>query len=332
MDDLDNKNNILYRPDLELSKNYYADGKLNYLETQEDTSKVEITSENLQEQIELIKRSLLFVPGAIRPQTESILNLVYFLLIIIDKVDGDKDDVIYEIIKPETNPGIIEGDTITEPKPDINTDNKLDIEEEIKIPIDSFFKDHKPVTVLKQDITEEVKIKRNYSNSTLEITKFYISKIGDVLATYHAQVFANPQIIDYLEEVYKTSLVDYKDYVAHSILQTLLKSQQEKISKMRLYQKLYNQKECLTILKSLEYSKLTLLKMTGNAPKDPKLYYKHIQTIETEKKRLEKKMFEYYRYLDSSLDILNSCLNMHLTEGIAKAELHKINDIKETNK
>lgn len=311
MSDTENKINILYRPDLGIPKNYYSDGKINYPIIKEIDSNTSSTPQDLQNQIESLKQSLLFIPSEIRPQTESILNLVYFLLTITDAPDGNEEDNTYDIIKPDTDSSIVNNTT-----PDINSS------------VDHFFKDHKPVTILKQTTTDDTKIKRYYSNSMLEVTRFYISKLGDILASYHAQLFANPQATNYLEEVYKTSLTDYKNYVAHSILQTLLKSQQEKISKMRLYQKLYNKKQSLTLLKSLEYSKLTLLKLMGNAPKDPKLYYKHIQTIETEKKRLDKKMFEYYRYLDSSLEVLDNCLNMHLTEGIAKAELHKINDIK----
>lgn len=307
MSDTENKFDILYRPDLELDKSYYADGKLDTSKIAVSTTTSETETQNMQAQIESLKQLLLFIPGEIRSQTESILNLVHFLLIITETSDGDADDNTYQITKPDSNPG---------------TNNDA---------VNQFFKDHTPVTILKENLTDDAKIKRHYSNSTLEITRFYLNRLGDILASYHSQLLLNPKAANYLEENYKTGLTDYKNYVAHSILQTLLKSQQEKISKMRLYQKLYNEKQSLTILKSLEYSKLTLIKTIGNAPKDPKLYYKHIQTIETEKKRLEKKMFEYYRYLDSSLDVLENCLSMHLTEGIAKAELHEINNIKENS-
>lgn len=307
MSDTENKFDILYRPDLELDKSYFADGKLDTSKAAISTTTSETETQNMQAQIESLKQLLLFIPGEIRSQTESILNLVHFLLIITEGPDGDADDNTYQITKPDSNPG---------------TNNDA---------VNQFFKDHTPVTILKENLTDDAKIKRHYSNSTLEITRFYLNRLGDILASYHSQLLLNPKAANYLEENYKTGLTDYKNYVAHSILQTLLKSQQEKISKMRLYQKLYNEKQSLTILKSLEYSKLTLIKTIGNAPKDPKLYYKHIQTIETEKKRLEKKMFEYYRYLDSSLDVLENCLSMHLTEGIAKAELHEINNIKESS-
>lgn len=307
MSDTEKKIDILYRPDLGIPKSYYADGKLNDSEITTSDTVIKTEIDDVKVQIESLKQLLLFIPGEIRSQTESILNLVHFLLIITEEPDGDANDNVYEITKPDSNPGI-------------NNDA-----------VNEFFKDHTPITILKENLTDEAKVKRHYSNSTLEITKFYLNKLGDILASYHSQLLLNPKAATYLEENYQTGLTDYKNYVAHGILQTLLKSQQEKMSKMRLYQKLYNEKQSLTILKSLEYSKLTIIKTIGNAPKDPKLYYKHIQTIETEKKRLDKKMFEYYRYLDSSLDILENCLNMHLTEGIAKAELHEINSIKEDN-
>ena len=311
----DNKQSILYRPSLEVPKSYYADGVIEPKEEQEIIKQTPLKpSQNLIDQIESLQRTLLFVPDAITPCIESILNLVRFLLILIDDLyeESDENDNEYEITTPSNRPNIIPGDSTTI-APDIDLD-------------DIFSNEHKPSVIIRNQITDEVKIKRNYSRSTYDISAFYIEKLNNILADYHTQLMVQPELKQVLEIIYKDPLLDKENYLAHSIMQALLKSQKEKQDKMRLYQKLYNEKESITVLKSLEYSKLTLLKSMSHQPKNPRLYYKHIQMIESEKNKLDKKLFEYYRYLNSSLILLEECLNLHITEAIAKVELNKINE------
>ena len=306
------KNSILYRPSLQVPKDYYADGFLNYPENENLSNTQPVRPQDLITQIETLQKILLFIPGAIRPCVESILDLVRFLLILIEPLDSETEDDLYEITTPDDAPEIRPGEGTT-----LNPDTDLD-----KI----FSNGHKPSVILREQATEEAKIERNYSRSTLDISLYYIDRLSGLLTDYHSRLLKNSKLQSVLEDVYKEPLLDYSDAVAHSILQTLLKSQKEKDNKLRLYQKLYNEKESLTLLKSLEYSKLTLLKTTGHAPKNPYLYYKYVQTMESEKNKLNKKLFEYYRYLDSSLDALETCLNLHLTEAIAKIELYEINE------
>lgn len=311
----DNKQSILYRPSLEVPRSYYADGIIEPKEEQELIKQAPLESSNdLIKEIESIKKTLLFLPSAIRLCTESILNLVHFLLILIEDnyEESDAEDENYEITTPSDKPSIVPGDNSVIP-PHIDLD-------------DIFSTEHKSPIIIREQITEKIKINRSYSRSTYDISVYYIEKLKNILTDYHNQLLIQKELKQVLNTKYNEPLLDQENNLAHSILQTLLKSQHEKESKMRLYQKLYNEKEGLTLLKSLEYSKLTLLKNVDAAPTHMKLYYKHMQMLESEKNKLDKKLFEYYRYLDSSLILLQDCLNLNITEAIAKVELNKIND------
>lgn len=291
---MNKKVSILNRPNLNRI-NFY-DSKALFTEHIVTPEKEQV-EESLKKhiQIESAKKLLMFVPGELKHAVESIINLVHFFLILVEDETKDYEE---EIIIEEND---------KDEKDDIFTDG------------------HKPTAVIKTEITEQDKIKNEYARNILEVNDYYIYELKEILTNFICKLNNEPEILDYINSDIN-SLVNANKLEMVNKIQVLLKTSQEKQSKMRLYKKLYTEKESLVILRSLEYSKLSLLNLSKEKKLKDAIAMERMQTYLGEAKKLEKKQFEYFRYLNSSLSLLDKCMSLHFSEGLLKKEIFKLEE------
>lgn len=294
--DIEQIKSILYKPYFNIPSTYETQSQFEQTVVTPSEEYIENKTDELEKQIVTVEKKLIFVPGEMKNSTQSILDLVKFFLILVkDDYDEGQDKNEEDIIITENDP-----------------DSKWD----------TIFPDkHKPTQVSVQRLSKEQSLKYDYASNTVDVMTTYITELDEILTQYLCKIVTKPQSILFIDSYYNTKLDDYNNGTAHNILQSLIKSQQAKFSKMRMYNKLFNENEGLCLLKSLEYSKMSVLKQQLNMPKEEYLLFKHKQMLFAEKEKLDKKHYEFYRYLNSSLKLMEECLSLNFTEALSKYEL-----------
>lgn len=293
---------ILHRPNFEIPKHYETDGRIShYSETNISPEKFQPTKELIKE-IDALKPIVRFVPDAVAKAINTSLDLVRFFLILVEDTPVIEDETI-----------------ITEEDNEDDDYNK-------------YFPDNPPHIVIdKGHHRPEQIIESKYYQTIVDISQKYLVQIKDVYMNYNLLLLNKPELLEVLPLVFEGDL-SHQPLEIQNIGHALLKSQQAKEANLRLSSKLYNEIQALNVLKSLEYSKLSLIRLSKQTPQDAILAYKHKQVVAQEERRMERKYYETYRYLDSSIKLIEDCLNQHATEAYAKLALKNANVKFESNK
>lgn len=287
--DIEAIRSILYKPYFHIPKNYHTEK--NFYPTlptieQESSEKKEPTA---LDEIESIENLIPFIPGKMQDSVKSILNLVYFFLVLVEKINPDKGKETIIITKPDP------------PNP-IPPYYKLIFPDKME-----------PNRVITHVPNEALKIECDYAKNVLDVSTYYLKKLKEILAHFLYKIIADPQIAPFVSEYTLNGHPLTKE--EHLLFQNFLKTNQQKQSQIRLYNKLFNERESITLLKSIEYSKTSLLRNVQETFEDATLYLHHKQILMQEKNVFDKKQYEYYRYLNGSLSLLEECLDLQLKES-----------------
>lgn len=312
---------IFYRPNLEKSQSFHTDGTIDKKQSTSElkTLSVKKTVTALKRDIQEIKKTLILIPGEIKKPINSVLLSVEFLLTLIDTVkyddiasSGDKDYTI--------------------------TEQEQDYKPVISVSISSLLsKSYLSKKIDTDQISKMERAKRNYYKSICSISNHYIDALKNSLTEYNVNVINNigltEEDLTVLEKNFNLShdelVGETKRDIGH-VADYLNKSSIIKSQKLRLCNKLFNDKLSITHVKSLELSKELLMrycqkKKTNDYDYDTVL----MSQIISEEAKLNKKLQEYYKYLNSSVILVDECLRLHAKEGVLKK---KVNNEKENSK
>lgn len=314
-----NIKDIFYRPNLKKEQSFYTDGRIDKNLKVDSIKNVTIkkTVSSMKNDIQEIKKILVLVPGEIKRPISSVLLSVEFLLTLIDteKYDtitssGDKDYIISENEQPDYKP--VTSTSVSDLLSKNYSSKKIDTDQ----------------------VSKMERVKRNYYKSLCSISNHYIDALKQSLTEYNINIINNiglsEEEVSILEKNFTTSYDDLttevKKDIGH-IADYLNKSKVIKSQKLRLYNKLFNDNLSLTHVKSLELSKELLMRYcqkqkTNDYDFDTTL----MSQVISEEAKLNKKLQEYYKYLNSSVILVDECLKLHAKEGILKK---KINNEKE---
>lgn len=316
---MEDKKNIFYQPKLILDKHYETEGKFKDKGSYTNTIQKEVqTIPNLIKEIEILKKTLVFVPDSITQVLNTMFATLHFILVLAENekvtedLNNDKDSI---------HNGNTSGDIIITEHDDTEFDDV--------VPDGFFNKRFRSKKITTEGLTLTDKINRKYYKGIYSISKSYLDKIKELLSSYNADILSTIPIKDMsvLEMPYTLS---YNDLVSQlgitngHLSDFLVKTQKVRHQKERMLHKLFNDEKSLTLIKKCELSKALLCRYydkgkTGDFLQDSIL----MQQIKGEEERLDQNINQLYRYLNSSVTLSKECLALYAKEGVIKNNLHK---------
>lgn len=327
---------ILYRPNLSLPKRYDTDG---YVEPYRDSisysEETNVTKEELladiAEEILSLQNVAVQLPDEMQPAINTMLNTLQFIFIQIDP------DYIPETNKDSTNKESAEEDSdivITE------TDDEDDDEGTNEMAKSLLFSDVVPKVTIKTIPKDKIKlINKTYCVTLLEITKDYINELKKVTTQYFMDmgmlIMEHDKLnIDFLEKKYTYKTTDLKSKDLQHVSDFIIKSQIVRNQKQRLMDKLINEEESLNKIKACEVSRELSIRYAKEEYRNNTVYHDLFSNMSLKESRLsyEQKMdnnlYELYKYMNSSVILLDECLRLYMREAQAKSILIKEEGIK----
>lgn len=306
---------IFYKPHLQIPESYHTDGKPPHAATTPSSTTLSEQPTNtlsyLKETCKTVLKTLVTLPVPIRKPLETGLFTVQFMLTLIPEDE-------YETIKTPSSPEEIH---ITEYQPHENetSDNK-----QFENVLSDIFGAQKVEYATK---TNAERINYKYYASLYNIIEDYIDKVKRALAQYHTTLFSQVGF-ENLEIAQKHYIADHDSLVQAlgtnegNVSDLLVRQNATKHQKLRLLNKLCNERISLTHIKSCELSRLLLLRYYG-IEKNNNYFHDAalMQQIKTEEAKLDKKIEQFYKYLNTSVILVNECLMLHAHEAIAKQYL-----------
>lgn len=325
---VENKNNILYNPSLDYDKKYYSEGGSNSNKNQsmndgdsEDSKNIS----NIKDKIEEIKENAVLFP-------EDIQELIKNPLKVIEIVIGELPDNI----EPPKNsePEIVGPNLPIIPTPPVDTtieggDIDLDDEEdEYTAPEDPFDKEEPKITIETVEIDVSKKIEEEYLYDLSSIIADYIDKLKESINKYNENVLVsygsiNSNVFEKLLYVYQVKTDNIKTDNKH-LSDSIIKNQLSRINKERLYLKMFDIDETITHIRKCKSGMKQRLRYYESNYKADITFNQMISNKMLGQNRLiadrkyKENFINLYKYLNSSVTLLNECVNMVIAEVQAK--------------
>nr|DAV25233.1 MAG TPA: hypothetical protein [Caudoviricetes sp.] len=299
------KNNILYRPDLDYDKKYDTEGYQEEVLETEDYDK-EPVIESLKKDIDNIKKVLPLLPG-------DLIEMAKKPLIVIESVIGDLD-VENKPVSNEESVVIITG--------------KKEDEDEDIYP-DTFFRDDEDPFVIISDRKDKVTIiKETYDYDLASVIADYIDKLNKVMNDYLNSLLTVTKSID--KSQYSKVVAPYtgstsnvsKDYKHLSDL--IIRSQLTRQMKSRLYNKRFNLDNSIAHIRICKAGVEQKIRYYEASYQNGTTYTDLLSNRHLENSRMmydkkyKQNFFNLYKYLNSSVILLDECFKMHINEAQAK--------------
>ena len=310
----DNKNNIFYNPKIEYDKNYETEGQS---KSSSSSSSGETESHNI-----------IYI-NYINNKVKRYYSLINILPDDLQKVAKNPVNIIKEIIgdvPDDVEPPERIHETITiDPVVPINPPDYPDY------PFDPDEPDSIKVEIENDD--DDVIIRNQYYYDLVSIVKDYVDNLNTSIDNYINALFATFQDIDI--ESYHNSMETYKtscrkiDINLKHLSDTIIRSQIARQMKEKLYLKLYDIDKTINHIRSckagvelrLRYHKASYYKdTTYNEAVSNKILGQNRLLYD---KKYKQNFINLYKYLNSSVIMLNECLNMNITEIQSKLILHE---------
>lgn len=300
------KNDILYRPDLNYDKKYDTEGYQEETPELEEYDK-ESVIESLKENIDNIKAVLPLLPG-------DLIDMAKKPLTVIESVIGDLGDIEDKPVRNEESIVVIIG--------------KKDDEEEDKYP-DTFFRDDEdPFIIINNRKDKVTVIKETYDYDLASVIADYIDKLNKAMNDYINSLLSVTKAIE--KSQYSKVINPYtgntsavtKDYKHLSDL--IIRSQLTRQMKTRLYNKRFNLDNSIAHIRSCKAGVEQKIRYYEASYQDGKAYTDLLSNrlLENSRMMYDKKykqnFFNLYKYLNSSVILLDECFKMHINEAQAK--------------
>lgn len=324
-------NKILYRPNLKLPKHYETDGIVtrDFVEQPyvEENKKVEQLVEVANQILSLIEVTKV-LPEELKPTINTMLNTLEFIFVQIDP----------DYIPGET--GTDGSDTEEDPDISITVPDDEDKDKEIPEEDSLFYSSVVPSVVIRTIPKDKIKlINKLYCGTLLEITKDYINKLKKSTSDYFVEMGMlmkanDKKNITFLEKKYTYKTTDLKNKELYHVADFIVRSQIIRDQKQRLMNKIINEEESLNKIKACEVSRELALRYIKEQITENNTYhdlFRNMTLKETQlqyEQKIDNNLYELYKYLNSSVILLDECLRLYMREAQAKSILIKEEGIK----
>lgn len=323
-------NKILYRPRLRLHKKYDTDGVVApVVEYQEQVYEEDIKIEQLVEianQILSLQEVCTQLPEAVKPTVNTIINTLQFIFVQIDPdyIPGESGSNEGSV---NDNANIVVTPVEEDPTKNNNGNNLL-------------FSDAIPNVIIKTIPVDKAKvINQRYCGTLLEIVKDYIVKLKKTTSNYFVEMGMlmlehDKAGIDFLEKKYTYKTTDLTNKNLQHVSDFVIKSQIVRDQKQRLMNKIINEEEVLNKVKACEVARELFLRYQKETFKPNSVYndlFSNMTLKESQlqyEQKLDNNLFELYKYMNSSVILLDECLRLYMREAQAKSILIKEEGIK----
>ena len=306
---------IFYRPHLQIPESFHTDGnppRVTSIPSSDTTPSQDTQSLTfLKDACKKLLKSLVTLPVPLRKPIETGLLTVQFMLTLIPEKD-------FENIKKDTPPDTIH--IIEHPPHEDETIHTKPIEDVLS----DIFGSQEIAYITKSDIE---RINYRYYASLYDIMEDYIEKVKRALAEYNTTLLSQIDFenLDIAEKRYIADCQTLTQALGEdegNISDLLVRQNAVKYQKLRLLNKLCNERISLTHIKSCELSRLLLVRYY-NIKKNNHYFHDAalMQQIKTEVVKLDQKIEQLYKYLNTSVILVNECLMLHAHEAIAKQYL-----------
>lgn len=324
---------ILYRPELGYEKKYDSsksftntgtDNGGDNTETVPSTTPLDIVNED----IKAIEDVLSGIPSDLAD-------------LIKKPLTGAKDilkDIDPEKYDPDYNPAtdiIVMTPGISTPGTSVGTDEPNDDDE-----IPDVFSDDIPmidVKVIRTDIAE--KILKSYDNDLVSILADYVSNMKNKISNYYSSLSviakeSGVTDVGALSKPYNTVTTTIKNINVHHMADQIIRSQIVRSQKMRLFKKLYSADQTISHIRSCKVSRdlRSRYYAASHIANDSFLDVSQNSLLEAVRNGYDRKhdenLLNLYKYLNSSVILMDECLSMAIQEAQAKAILIKSEGMK----
>lgn len=310
------KKEITYRPSYGLNKHYESSGII-HKETNYDVGtidKIETSPlEKIENNLTYLKGVMDYIPNRYTDIVTTLINTLEFLFI---QIDEDKIQNHGKQDKPK------DADIIVKPPEDDGT-NKSNNGSLI-------FNEDLPFKEIKTNPKNKTLVTNiRYTNIILDIVTDNSNVLVDILNEYVTKLLKllheNPnQTIQLFEKRYTYSTKECKDSNNKHVSDYIVKSQIIRDQKTRLMDKLINTSESLVRIKNCELARELLTRYynekLGDVTKQQELDMNLdlIQGQEQYRHKMKWSLYDLYKYLNSSAEMLKDCLELYLKEGEGK--------------
>lgn len=337
---------ILYRPNLRLPKRYDTDGLVApYREplssSQNSTPSKEEELEQIADEILSLQQVAMQLPDEMQHTVNTMLNTLQFIFVQIDS------DYLPE--KNNNGSGNSNGSgsnsdmNVTDSKDDADfevSEVEEDEEAENEMANSLLFSNAIPKVKIKTIPKDKIKlINKRYCVTLLEITKDYINELKKVTTQYFMDMGMlmlehDKKNLDFLQKKYTYKTTDLKNKNLHHVSDFLVKSQIVRNQKQRLMDKLINEEESLNKIKACEVARELSIRYAKEDYRANNVYHDLFSNMSLKEskvsyeQKMENNLYELYKYMNSSVILLDECLRLYMREAQAKSILIKEEGIK----
>lgn len=322
------KNNILYNPLIDYDKNYYSEGGNKYKNSQDINNTSEEERKNVSsiiDKIEEIKENAVLFPSDIQ-------ELIKNPLKVIEIVIGELPD---NIDPPTSGEPVIVGPTIPTPPtyPEDETIESNDEDPTIEggdytAPEDPFDRDEPQITIETVEIDASKKIEEEYLYDLSSIIADYIDKLKESINKYTENILVSygsisSNVFEKLLYVYQVKTDDVTTDNKH-LSDSIIKNQISRINKERLYLKIFDIDETISHIRKCKSGMKQRIRYYESNYKEEKTFNQIVSNKMLGQNRLiadrryKENFINLYKYLNSSVILLNECVNMVINEIQAK--------------
>lgn len=299
---------LLYRPDLEYDKNYYTEGNIyNTIESEDSTDDAQKDNligklDNIEDLLTEIKTKLPFIP------TDILDVFLPSFIIVDDSINDLLDNKDYIPKEPEIeDPGY-------EEIPDEKDDDGRE-PGDTDIPDDPFGNgDDVYIDTPIPEISIEDVIERQYTGDLIDIINDYLFNYNKTLDKYVTNVITFMSESKYGSlKIIKTK--NLRDENLSHVSDYLVKSKIVLRQQLNLYKKMYDTEETMFHIRATKVAKEQLKRYSLNKrQEDINSLTKGgndllKESVMVSEKKYEENFYALYKYLNSSVILLDECMN-----------------------
>ena len=300
---------MLYKPNLTYSKNYYTEGNLYDNSSNFDDSSSSITNkpadkiDRLEELRNEILNKLPMMPEDI---VDAFLPPFYIINGIVQDLQNNKDDL-------PTLPDKEEPEVIVIPGPDDDSDDESNLGEVPDNPFD-IEKEDGFISIKIEEVPKDIELEVKYISDLTDIIKDYLEKYNAVYDTYingalSFYSLSNHKDIKNIETkdlTKNTNLSHISDFVTKSNISVK--------QKVRLANKMFDLDETIFHIRATKVANELRKRYYSNEKlEDKNILTKGANDLLKEsriisQKKYEENFYALYKYLNSSVNIFNECI------------------------
>lgn len=305
---------LLYKPNLGYTKNYYTEGyvdssneEVSTVNKNEQITSEQLTQNNIQELNNSIKNKLSLIPN-------DILNVFMPPYITVNDIINSLDDEIAKLPKKEKE----EWDVNPDVSPEVNPDNNPN--DYISDPFGSIPDDIDIIIPPKEP--EDQEQQRQFIKDVQDIIYDYLSQFNSVINKYNQSVLTYHTFSDH-QTLKMITTKTLKDKNLSHVADYIVKSNIALKQRLKLFSKLYTIDKSIYHFRAIKVANEQIKRYkTNNMIQNKNVLTKMSNGILQEsiliaEKKYEENFYSLYKYLNSSVILLDECTNIAVKQKSA---------------